>query len=168
MRKCLALVVLAAVPLFAACGGDDNPPTARTGETTREGEHCTADLPDGTCLTEEEGQRGADRWTAYVDCVQANDGDPKDICPTPGEQADESTDQPSETATTAPPTTITQQSPDELSSTQTDVPSDQLDSYDGDGIGCDALYQDALNAPEGPEGDDEWAALADAECIVGE
>jgi hypothetical protein len=42
------------------------------------------------------------------------------------------------------------------------------DSYDGDGIGCDALYQDALNAPEGPEGDDEWAALADAECIVGE
>ena len=42
------------------------------------------------------------------------------------------------------------------------------DSYDGDGIGCDALYQDALNAPDGPEGDDEWAALADAECIVGE
>jgi hypothetical protein len=67
-------------------GGEDNPPTARTGETTREGEHCTADLPDGSCLTEEEGERGADRWARYVDCVQANDGDPNDECPTPGEQ----------------------------------------------------------------------------------
>jgi hypothetical protein len=56
----------------------------------------------------------------------------------------------------------------ERSTPPTTVAPDQLDSYDGDGIGCDALYQDALNAPEGPEGDDEWAALADNECIVGE
>ena len=68
----------------AACSSDDSEPT-RTGETTPSGEHCVADLPDGDCLTEEEGERGVDRWAAWVDCVQERDGDPNDTCPTPGE-----------------------------------------------------------------------------------
>jgi hypothetical protein len=53
------------------------------------------------------------------------------------------------------------------STPSTTVAPDQKDSYDGDGIGCDALYQDALNAPPGEDAD-EWQALADNECIVGE
>jgi hypothetical protein len=68
-----------------------------------------------------------------------------------------------------PPAPLTTEPPaPEPSTPPTTVPPDQKNSYDGDGIGCDALYRDALNAPEGPEGDDEWAALGANECIVGE
>jgi hypothetical protein len=55
----------------------------------------------------------------------------------------------------------------EPSTPPTTVAPDQKNSYDGDGIGCDALYQAALNAPPGEDAD-EWQALADNECIVGE
>lgn len=96
-----------------------------------------------------------------------------------------STTLPPTPSTTLPPTTLPEESPAttdqscrDLYQAAVNAPlgSDEwdaftasgCDSYDGDGIGCDALYQDALDAPEGPEGDDEWAALADAECIVGE
>jgi hypothetical protein len=57
-----------------------------------------------------------------------------------------------------PPAPLTTEPPEppapEPSTPSTTVAPDQKDSYDGDGIGCDALYQDALNAPPGEDADE--------------
>jgi hypothetical protein len=84
MRRTLAALALVLAGAFG-CGSDDDAPT-RTGETTPEGEHCTAELPDGSCLTEEEGERGADRIAEYTRCIRETpDEDEAAECPLPGE-----------------------------------------------------------------------------------
>lgn len=85
IRWATLAVALTASTAAYACGtnGSGSDPV-RTGETTPEGEHCTADLPDGDCLTEEEGERGVDRMAEFVECRIADEV-PDDQCPAPGD-----------------------------------------------------------------------------------